>query len=443
MVCSEVEPLEEPNMKKLLAILLTLVMLLGLAACGGTTTTPETPDAQPEAPAEPETPTEPETPEEPAVTLSPEEQILADRRAAVVAYMRTLSSSLWMVEENLVYTLTSNVTPEQASSGKLLTLKAGQIYQGLPYSYAAGSQACWLEMLSEPNADGISTVSGVTWQALSGSGTYARLGVDCSSAVGRSWQSIGADIPAKGTNEMTPDNGFLRVGEYESPNDIFEDTVKVAIANGKDKMFAAYALLQPGDAVVCRTSTGHAMMVVGVDVVRKDDGSINGMKSTVTVVEQTGGSRGIRNEKIGKMVTTFFRIDEPYTFSDLMKEGYLPITIKELIDPAPMEEARVTDSNAAPSADNLFEGTLQSTHGMDAITVTISANCSEVQKCTARPVRANVFSFNMNQFLTDGAEQLEGSVDLKALSTGSYHCTVTARTISGETFTVREFDFTV
>lgn len=438
--------MEEQTMKKLLAVLLVLGMLLGLAACGNPTTapeTPETPAVQPEPPAEPEAPVQPETPEEPAVVLSPEEQILADRRAAVVAYMRALSSTLWEVDETLVYTLTSNVTPEQASSGKILTLKAGQIYQGVPYSYAAGSEACWLEMLSEPNADGVRKVQGVTWQALSGTGTYARLGADCSSAVERSWQSIGADIPAKSTNAMTPDNGFLRVGEYESPNDTFEDTVKVAIANGKDKMFAAYALLQPGDAVVCRTSTGHAMMVVGVDIVLRDDGTINGLKSTVTVVEQTGGSRTIRNEATGKLVNTFFRIDQPYTFNDLLKEGYLPITCRELIDPAPMEEAKVTDSNTAPSAANLFEGVLQSTHGMDAVTVTVSAGGSEVQKCIARPVRANVYSFNMDQFLSDGPEKLSGSVDLTKLSAGSYRCTVTARTVSGQTFTVREFDFTV
>ena len=45
-------------MKKLLAMLLALVMVLSFAACG---TTPE----EPEVPEEPETPTEPETPAEP------------------------------------------------------------------------------------------------------------------------------------------------------------------------------------------------------------------------------------------------------------------------------------------------------------------------------------------------------------------------------------------
>ena len=296
---------------------------------------------------------------------------------------------------------------------------------------------------SEPNAEGIRKVQGVTWQELSGTGTYARLGLDCSSAVERSWQSIGANITAEATNKMTPDKGFLRVGDYDSPEDLFEDTVKVAIANGKDKMFAAYSLLQPGDAVVCRTATGHAMMVVGVDIVLRDDGTLNGMKSTVTVVEQTGAYRSVRNEATGKLVNTFFRIDQPYSFSDLMKEGYLPITIKELIDPAPIAEAKITDLITDANAGNLFEGVLQSTHGMDTVTVTVTDGSGKaVLSCTARPARSKVFAFPMNQFTTDKAEQLEGSLDLSALAAGNYHCAVTVRTVGGQTLTVREFDFT-
>lgn len=69
--------------KKLLALLLALVMVLALAACGGSETpeepetpevpeTPETPET-PEVPETPETPEEPETPKEPETPEEPED----------------------------------------------------------------------------------------------------------------------------------------------------------------------------------------------------------------------------------------------------------------------------------------------------------------------------------------------------------------------------------
>ena len=63
-------------MKKLLALLLAVCMILALAACGETAqpTTPaaEQPAAQPETPAEPETPAQPEAPAEPEAPAVPD-----------------------------------------------------------------------------------------------------------------------------------------------------------------------------------------------------------------------------------------------------------------------------------------------------------------------------------------------------------------------------------
>ena len=451
-------------MKKLLAVLLLAAMLLSLAACGSANgpaetpavtpenpASPETPGAQetPEAPAEPEPPAEPAAPAEPELPAAPEtpakptdEEILRARREAAIAYMRGLSSVLWMAEEDIVYTPVSKVDPSQTDS--TITIHGGQIYQGLPYSYAAGSAECWMEMLGEPDAEGIRRVSGVTWPALSGTGTYARLGVDCSSAAGRSWQSAGVKVEAKATSAMTVDNGFLRVGEYESPLYEFTNTVRDTAENGAEVMFAAYACLQPADLVVYRTTYGHTRMVVGVDVVREADGSINGEKSTVTVVEQTGGQRTQFNAELNKQVQSFFLVDQPYTFNELFADGYLPMTCREFTDPAPLEEPAVADNVTEPTLEMLFYGTLSGSRGLDAVTITITdAAGAVVQQCTARPARTNTLNFNMNQFGRDGEERLLGSVDPTLLPAGTYHCAVTARIINGDTYTAREFDFTV
>ena len=47
----------------------------------------------------------------------------------------------------------------------------------------------------------------------------------------RSWQSIGAAIPAHATDSMTESNGFLPVGEYTAPKDEFKDTIADCAAN--------------------------------------------------------------------------------------------------------------------------------------------------------------------------------------------------------------------
>ena len=54
-------------------------------------------------------------------------------------------------------------------------------------------------------------------------------------------------------------------------------------------MYQCYSLLQPADCVV---SDGHIMMVSGVNVVRREDGSIDPMNSYVTIYEQFNDAYG-------------------------------------------------------------------------------------------------------------------------------------------------------
>ena len=65
-------------MKKIFALLLALVMVFALVACGEPETpdTPETPNTPVETPETPSTPETPETPAEPEVTLDTENPII-------------------------------------------------------------------------------------------------------------------------------------------------------------------------------------------------------------------------------------------------------------------------------------------------------------------------------------------------------------------------------
>ena len=76
--CRNTKNVRSVTMKKLLAMLLALVMVLSFAACG----TP----AEPEEPSEPEVPTEPEEPTEPEVELTYVEEKAAEIAALVEKY---------------------------------------------------------------------------------------------------------------------------------------------------------------------------------------------------------------------------------------------------------------------------------------------------------------------------------------------------------------------
>lgn len=68
------------------------------------------------------------------------------------------------------------------------------------------------------------------------------------------------------------------------------ETAASQASNGiGQSMYECYALLQPADCVV---SDGHIMMVTGVNVVRREDGSIDPKNSYVTIYEQFNDAYG-------------------------------------------------------------------------------------------------------------------------------------------------------
>ena len=260
-------------MKKILALLLALTLALGMfAGCG------KEPAATPDVPV---TPSEPETPVEPEVQRTPEEQILWERRETAENYLRTLAKMRWRSDVDLEYTHTSG----QENPWKIV---AGRLYEGLPYSFAGASLGTWLDHPHTVDEKGIHLMEGLSVALLGGSSSSSRLGIDCSGTMSHSWQAAGANIRTESTNAMTPANGYLRVGEYEAPEDNYTSTRVDCTLNGTDVMFAAYSQLQKGDGVVTSNGGGHARFVAGVNVVRNEEGNILGAKSTVTIIEQNG-----------------------------------------------------------------------------------------------------------------------------------------------------------
>jgi len=439
-------------MKKILALLLALTIAVSLfAGCGKTETpqvpetpadatqTPETP-AEPEKPEEPETPAEPEKPEEPEVQLT-DEEIIQARRDAAMEYVRKVCAVRWRSDTDVTYV-------HAVGSSNPFKIIAGRLYEGIPYSYAGAPLGAWLDHPGTMDEKGIYNMTGLNITLLNGTSASSRIGIDCSSTVNRAWQSFGSSIRSASTDSMTSKNGYIHVGDYEAPDLSYINTRTDCANNGQQRMFEAYALLQMSDCVVMNNgSNGHAMFVVGVNVVRAADGTIDGNKSTCTVIDQNGIMRTNKkyyDETVGEDVYVCLRVDYDYTFIGLFNDGYLPVTCKELIDPAPVKKTALVDSLKKFNQFNILSGTLGCTQALEMVKVVISdASGKELQSSLCHPQRRTEYAFNMGQFQSDTEEQLVGKLDLKALTPGSYHCLVTARTVKGDELVARDFDFTV
>ena len=432
-------------MRKLICILLVAVLLCG---CSGAKTDPNgfTPDYPTLSATEPAT----------------DEEILAYRRDVVEAAMREQSAILWTPAEDITYSRRNashgiekdeEETPEEVS-----TFYAGRIYQGIPYAHGSGSYDTFLSFATSKNEDGVYTLTGLTTDHLTGQANdvpnrRARVGNDCADQLFWAWARISPSIKFTYTGKMIPAYGCLPVGDYESPNMEFSatnNTKDIVKNNGEQRMFAAYAQLQKGDGMVLinRGGAGHAVMVVTTNPVYLADGTIDGENSYVTVLEQTSGPEELAepyyHEGIGQMVYPCEIMDKEWSYNTLFKKAYLPVTCKELIDPSPLPEPAIYDSNKAPTVDNMFSNVIASNYRFSFVTVTITRNGKPVQEAICYGHQNEMYEFSLYRFVNNlEAPVMQGRIDISLLDPGTYRCTFEARVSTGDVFTFRDFTFTI
>ena len=186
-------------MKKFFSIFLSIILLFGMVACG-----------------------------QPSGQQVPDDEILAVRRDQAESFMRQMATVLWRAEENITYSNSNSDEPTGNFVKDPTYIVAGRLYRGIPYSHAASDTATFLEFANEPDSNGIYNISGLTWHSLHGKRGMPRIGNDCASAVGLSWGILGNSLVKNGyTKELTEQNGYLRVGEYESPSDLYPPTFDI------------------------------------------------------------------------------------------------------------------------------------------------------------------------------------------------------------------------
>lgn len=382
-------------MKKFLPILLVALML---CACGKETPAPTTAGSQSTASAPETTPpeaTEPEAtepePRDPNMPkkllrsdvtdfpLSTNETSYADRRQQCVDFMELQVTAQWKPSVDVEFQMTNY------NKGTLKYLKADEVYGGIFYhSKGFGNPYRWLEYYDEET--GIMDMERAIWEnggigpdtAMydteyddAGNITYTKyrslmtLGNQCSSTTCWSWGRMINSVSFGDTCDLNVYNGYIPVGCYSysyehegktytdldiqdfgvksESNPIGYDTDDVIrdwnAANGADAMFKCYEQLKPGD---CLVNQGHTLMVRQVNLYVTRDGTVDYEASTVTVLEQVeawahkGNINGIPFKQQG-------RDNYGYTFSQLMKECYIPFTFAELLDPNDQQDKKHLD----------------------------------------------------------------------------------------------------
>ena len=143
---------------------------------------------------------------------------------------------------------------------------------------------------------------------------------------------------------------------------------------------------------------------------------------------------------------------DKWSFTKLFDEGYLPLTCKELMDESyEIPEETVTDSLKPEQHTlmNVTRGFIESNYYFSKIRMEITdANGNAVFAANRFRDELNPRRVALSWFTqTKGTEYQQMTIYKEALNTdtlaaGSYHCKVTVWLASGNSYVVRDFDFT-
>ena len=386
-------------------------------------------------------------------------QTLEARRNEVEQYMRRQVTVLWQVNEPVTYSFKSNSgDPEIDADNYINTFEPGEIFSGLPYTHGSGNAETFV-FLAPPDEKGVHTFQSLDPALIGGGGGYtvnstARLGNNCADAVFAAWGRVSASVSYSNSFNMTPYNGFIPVGDYETveptANRYNMATKEITAANGKPVMYKAYSQMQKGDAMTLtvESGAGHAILVSEVHVALKD-GQIDGETSYIIYHDQTNSnySKGYTryDETIGQTVRVMGGYNKKYTFAQLYSKGLLPVTCKELIDSTPLETEWVQDSIPVRTGVNFFDGVITSNYWIATVTVGISdALGNPLQQCTRFVPQNEKLRCNMSRFEAETEQVvLQGDLDLESLFPGSYSYRISCTLYTGRELTVSEGVFQI
>lgn len=352
-------------MKLILCIVLCLITLLTLAACGGQPGTPIT-DSKPATSFPVPTIHDKLTWKKiNAFPIKTEDMSIEDARKLCVDFMRFSKTALYIPDENMTY--------QRNTTGTQDNMVRGQIYGGLPYVGLGGCSSIYRLM------DYIDEETGVV-DMTNPISNPALFGSHCSSQTYWAWGRVISSVGHAFTWDIIHNKGYLRVGPYtyDDTKTRFDEqfsTYKIVEENGQQTMCQSYAQLLPADGVVNYRGGGHVMMISSEPVVVYMDEAktfIDPNQSYVYIIDQHQGWQTATNDS-GDTYTYKANVDVKFTFSNLMAKGYLPFTYAEFTGEKPIEATQYscTLSGETITSSDLFNAAVTSNFGISDIYVTI------------------------------------------------------------------------
>lgn len=261
-------------------------------------------------------------------------------RATAVQAMKDLLTIQWSTPTDISYYKTGPINSKNFQHAK------DTLYGGTLYSSASAGIFQFYEYYNQETG------------RLEYPGTSEELkqdlGSSCADALIWSWATVCSSINgAYYPSTMVYANGFLPVGDYTYDYSINSyyllTTGKIIEQNGYDVIMESYAQVQAADAFVS-TTDDHGIMVISKPTVQRDaNGNIDPDESYVYIQDQRGGvGAGFYEEKVGGHIVRYSgRTKARYTFAELYKKNYIPVTTAEFLGTKEYDNASVTVSEGA------------------------------------------------------------------------------------------------
>ena len=419
-------------MKKILALLLAVVTLLSLTACGGATETPV--ETDPEPTKEVVTFLDPKPSQRPDYTLNnPTER---EMREMAVKAMRDMLTIQFSVPKNFMYNKTGAV------SGKDYIYQTNTVYAGLPYADGQINIFVWHEYYDSETGR----------LRMEGDGQWlnSTLGNTCAGSLMWGWSAVSHTLTGSYINyNMTVTNGVLPVGTYTYDPIInsFHDiqTSEICKDNGMAVMFESYAMVKMADAVTSSTVDHTMMAIEDATVVRYADGGINPSESYIIIQDQAAGvsttSEFLVYNEDGINVSYTGRTSVKWTFLDLYKSNYIPVTTKEFAGVEPYAPSKVEIDSTVTDFDSMAKSKITSVYPMSMIKVMAKKSTGRVTELFHYYVnRYDVGSGLARNYNMSGA-QLDIASEADKLVAGDYTITLEVTDSTGAVYTLANFNY--
>ena len=356
--------------------------------------------------------------------------------------MRQLCVDFFKFAKRMPWICDHDVDYIRNSSGTQDRMEEGRIYGGLPYiGLATGNPFRLLDYMDENGVVNIGNVIGKKkFSKVYDRNLFRNFGNQCANGCYVGWGRVINSADYSGTPTMQVCRGFLRVGPYKYDDSLSVykkeyNTVAICKENGEQTMFESYAAMQLADGLVNFTTAGHVIMcTILPEVVRNEDGTINGDKSFLHITEQAQTWQNHMNED-GFVYQMKPSVDDKRTFNQLFASGYLPFTFAEFQGTHPIEDTvvKLSIEGEKITARELFKAHITSNYGIYDAYITISDDeGKEIYRHAVRCLRSGCKDLRLTRYAEDPSDHNNVEFWGEYPKPGTYNVKIDVQMATGE-----------